>query len=180
MNPFASLSSIIAILFFLSFSSQAAIPAKPKAPVGRILSEEGQVRGGMAGTGFSLMDLRRTADAKKKVERIVIDFGDLQGAPQKGLPAYFHAELKKNPRRLVLDFNQTPNSRVDEGRLALRMKDSLFVKKSSMILDPEDKALNLTLDLKSDTAVRISQVKGVKSTAKVVIDLFPKAKVVKK
>jgi len=152
----------------------AAIPAKPKPPVvGKILMTEGEATGGVAGTGFSLMDLRRTADAKKKVERIVIDFGDLQGNPQKGLPAYFHAELKKNPNRLVLDFSQTPNSRLDDGRLANRFKDSLFVKKSSMILDPEDKALNMTLDLKPGTVARVFQVRGEKTTAKVVIDLYP-------
>lgn len=168
-----------AIILGLSLQANAAIPAKPKSPVGKILVNEGQATGGVAGTGFSLMDLRRTADAKKKVERIVIDFGDMEGKPQKGLPAYFHAELKKNPNRLVLDFNQTPNSRVDEGRLANRFKGSLFVKKSSMILDPEDKALNLTLDLAPGTFARVFQVKGEKTTAKVVIDLFTRAKATK-
>lgn len=170
-------------LFFSLSSSQsalAAIPAKPiSPPVGKILSVEGQATGGVAGTGFSLMDLRRTSDAKRKVERIVIDIGDLQGNPHLGLPAYFHAELKKNPNRLVLDFNQTPNSRIDDGRLAARFKGSLFVKKSSMILDPEDKALNLTLDLKPGTFARVFQVKGEKTTAKVVIDLFVATKKVK-
>ncbi|HEY8272029.1 MAG TPA: hypothetical protein VIG33_14150 [Pseudobdellovibrionaceae bacterium] len=161
------------LLLGFSLQASAAIPAKPLVPVvGKILINEGEATGGVAGTGFSLMDLRRTSDVKKKVERIVIDFGDMQGNPQKGLPAYFHAELKKNPNRLVLDFNQTPNSRIDDGRLATRFKDSLFVKKSSMILDPEDKALNLTLDLKPGTFARVFQVKGEKTTAKVVIDLF--------
>lgn len=165
---------IFAFILGLSIQASAAIPAKPKSPVGKILVTEGQATGGVAGTGFSLMDLRRSSDAKKKIERIVIDFGDMEGKPQKGLPAYFHAELKKNPNRLVLDFNQTPNSRLDEGRLANRFKGSLFVKKSSMILDPEDKALNLTLDLAPGTFARVFQVKGEKTTAKVVIDLFAK------
>ncbi len=160
--------------------ASAAIPAKGPSPVvGKILINEGEATGGVAGTGFSLMDLRRTSDAKKRLERIVIDFGDMQGNPQKGLPAYFHAELKKNPSRLVLDFNQTPNSRLDDGRLANRFKGSLFVKKTSMILDPEDKALNLTLDLKPGTIARVFQVKGEKTTAKVVIDLYAPKKITK-
>lgn len=175
MNKFVFALSMI---FCLQVS--AAIPAKPKAPtIGRILVAEGEATGGVAGTGFSLMDLRRTADAKKKVERIVLDFGDLQGNAQKGLPAYFHAELKKNPNRLVMDFSQTPNSRLDDGRLASRFKNSLFVKKSSMILDPEDKALNLTLDLKPGTVARVFQVRGEKTTAKVVVDLFAPTKTTK-
>ena len=179
MNMKLSLISSLVISLVLSLQANAAIPAKPKAPVGKILITEGEATGGVAGTGFSLMDLRRTADVKKNFERIVIDIGDMQGNPQKGLPAYFHAELKKNPNRLVLDFNQTPNSRMDDGRLAGRFKNSLFVKKSSMILDPEDKALNLTLDLKPGTSARVFQVKGDKTTAKVVIDLFVPNKVKK-
>lgn len=165
---------------FTSLQAFAAIPPKPQAPVGKILQNEGAASGGVAGTGFSLTDLRRTADARKSVERIVIDFGDIDGNIHKGLPAYFHAELKKNPSRLVLDFTQTPNSRIDEGRLESRFRGSLFVKKTSMILDPEDKALNLTLDLKPGTVARVSQVKGGKSTAKVVIDLYGAKKSSKK
>jgi hypothetical protein len=164
---------IAAISLGYSLAANAAIPAKIKTPVpGRILVNDSATTGGVAGSGFSLMDLRRTSDAKKNIERVVIDIGDMQGNAIKGLPAYFHAELKKNPSKLVLDFDQTPMSRLDEDRLKDRFKTSLFVKKTSMILDPEDKALNLTFDLKPGTAARIYQVKGVKGTSKVVVDFF--------
>jgi hypothetical protein len=169
---------VAAISIAYSLPSFAAIPQKVKPPaLGRILFNEGAATGGVAGSGFSLLDLRRTADNKKHVERVVIDIGDMQGQKLKGMPAYFHAELKKNPSKLVLDFDQTPISRLDEGRLQDRFKGSMFVKKTSMILDPEDKALNLTMDLKPGTAARVFQVKGVKGTSKVVIDFFePKTK----
>lgn len=166
------MNKVIFIFVFQSALCYAAVPARPTAPVGRILRSEGAATGGVAGVGFSLMDLRRTADLKRNFERIVIDVGDMQGHAYKGLPAYFHAELKKNPSRLVLDFDQMPVSRIDEGRLSGRFKESIFVKKTSMILDPEDKALNLTLDLKPGTNARIFQVPGNKSTSKVVVDLF--------
>jgi hypothetical protein len=166
------MNTIMLGLLFQSTLSIAAVPARPSAPVGKILRSEGAAVGGVAGVGFSLMDLRRTADAKKQFERIVIDVGDMQGHAYKGMPAYFHAELKKNPSRLVLDFDQMPVSRIDDGRLSGRFKNSLFVKKTSMILDPEDKALNLTLDLKPGTNARIFQVPGKKATSKVVVDLF--------
>ena len=151
----------------------AAIPAKVKAPiVGKILHQQGAATGGIAGSGFSLLDMRRTTDKNKRIERVVFDIGDMQGQPLKGLPAYFHAELKKNPSKLVLDFDQMPISRLDEGRLRDRFKGSMFVKKSSMILDPEDKALNVTLDLKPGTVARVFQVKGAKGTSKVVLDFY--------
>jgi hypothetical protein len=168
---------IAAISLSYPLASFAAIPAKVKGPVvGKILMNEGSVSGGVAGSGYSLMDLRRTSDNKKRVERVVIDIGDMQGHPNKGLPAYFHAELKKNPSKLVLDFDQTPISRLDEGRLKDRFKGSLFVKKTSMILDPEDKALNLTMDLKQGTIARVFQVKGEKGTSRVVVDFFESKK----
>ncbi|RYZ85995.1 MAG: hypothetical protein EOP04_14760 [Proteobacteria bacterium] len=168
---------IAAISITYSLPSFAAIPAKVKAPVvGKILTNEGAATGGVAGSGFSLLDMRRTADNKKKIERVVIDIGDMQGQALKGMPAYFHAEMKKNPSKLILDFDQMPISRLDEGRLKDRFKGSLFVKKTSMILDPEDKALNVTLDLKPGTVARVFQVKGNKGTSKVVVDFFePKA-----
>lgn len=169
-----------AFLFIAGPAAKAAVPKKLAAPVGRILREEGVATGGLAGTGFSLLDLRRTADVKKNYERIVIDIGDMQGNPNKGLPTYFHAELKKNPSRLVMDFNQTPVSRIDDAKLMNRFKGSMFVKKTSMILDPEDRALNLTMDLKPGTSARVFQVKGQKTTSKVVVDLYTTKAAVKR
>lgn len=152
----------------------AAVPSakvKPTAPA-KILSGEGVSFGGLAGTGFTLLDLRRTADVRKKVERIVIDVGDLSGAPVRGWPGYYYAELKKNPQRLVVDFSQMPNANINQARINERMKSSLAVLKSSMSVDPIDSSLNLTLDLKKNTKVRVYQVAGKKSTSKVVIDLL--------
>lgn len=148
---------------------------KPKIqpqPAAKILEGEGVTFGGLAGTGFTLTDLRRTADPKKKIERIVIDVGDLQGAPIKGWPGFYHAELKKNPGRLVIDFSQMPNSLIDQRALAAKMSGSLGVLKTSMSMDPMDSSLNLTMDLKKNTKVKVYQVSGKSSTSKVVIDLF--------
>lgn len=133
---------------------------------------EGTSFGGLAGNGFTLKDLRRTADEKKKIERIVMDIGDRNGADLRGWPGYFFVELKKNPQRLVIDFSQMPNSYLDQKQLALRMKNSLAVLKTSMSLDPTDSSLNLTMDLKNNTKVRVFQVSGKKKTSKIVIDLI--------
>jgi hypothetical protein len=159
---------------FIATSAFAAIPkqaAKKPTPT-KILKGEGVTIGGLAGTGFTLLDLRRTADNKKKIERLVIDVGDRTGAPMKGWPGYYHAELKKNPARLVLDFSQMPNTKVDQIGLNTRLKNSLAVKKSNMTVDPVDSTLNLTLDLKPNTRVRIAQVPGKKATSKVVVDFI--------
>ncbi|MBO9666111.1 MAG: hypothetical protein J7501_04800 [Bdellovibrio sp.] len=157
----------------LALPVSAAIPQK-KAVVGKpkILSGAGETYGGLAGTGFTLMDLRRTADRSRKVERLVFDIGDMQGANLRGWPGYFHAELKKNPQRLVISFAQMPNSRLNDVALATRMKGSAAITKTAMSLDPVDSSLNLTMDLKQNTKVRVYQVAGKKATSKVVVDLM--------
>lgn len=161
-------------VLLMALSSWAAVPAqktKP-TPAAKILEGEGRTFGGLAGTGFTLMDVRRTSDAKKKIERIVIDIGDMNGGIMRGWPGYYFAELKKNPHRLVIDFAQMPNARIDQMQIANRMKESLAVKKTAMSLDPIDSSLNLTLDLKPNTKVRVYQVAGKKTTSKVVLDLI--------
>lgn len=158
---------------FLAMPVMGAISAKATKPTAaKILVGEGTSFGGLAGNGFTLKDLRRTADAKKKVERIVMDVGDRNGADLRGWPGYFFVELKKNPQRLVIDFAQMPNSNIDQKQLALRMKNSLAVLKTSMSLDPVDNSLNLTMDLKKNTKVLVHQVRGKKTTSKVVIDFI--------
>lgn len=161
----------VLILLCGSFSV-AAVPAKkPAVKINKILSGEGSTFGGLAGSGFTLLDVRRTADAKKKLERIVIDIGDASGAPQKGWPGYYFAELKSNPQKLILDFAQMPNARINQAQIAARLKNSTAVRKTAMSLDPTDNSLILNMDLKANTKVRVYQVAGKKSTSKVVIDL---------
>lgn len=164
---------VVSVALLWSSFSFAAVPKDSKKPaVSKILSGQGISFGGLAGTGFTLLDLRRTSDAKKKVERIVIDVGDMSGAPLRGWPGYYFAELKKNPSRLVIDFAQMPNANIDQSKIKNIMKNSLAVKTSTMSLDPVDSSLNLTMDLKQNTKVRVYQVAGKKQTSKVVVDLW--------
>lgn len=167
--------SICILVCFFASVSYAAVPAEKKPavkPASKILQGEGASFGGLAGNGFTLLDVRRTADPKKKVERLVLDVGDMQGAPLKGLPGYYFAELKKNPQQLVIDFSQMPNSNIELKTLQSRFKSSLAVKTANMTLDPVDNSLSVTLDLKKNTKVRVYQVAGNKSTSKVVVDLI--------
>lgn len=150
-------------------SVQAAIPPKAK-----ILDGKGSQSGGVAGSGFMLTDMRRTADAKKKIERIVMDIGDIQGLPIKGLPGYFHVELKQNPDRLIIDLSQMPKTMVDEFKLGRIFEKSMAVQKTAMTSDPSDNTLNIALNLKKGTKVRVFQVAGQKQTSKIVVDLISK------
>lgn len=158
-------SSILALPAFAAVSKKAAAPVVPK-----ILSGTGATFGGLAGSGFTLLDVRRTAD--KKIERLVFDVGDKAGAVMRGWPGYYHAELKNNPQRLVLDFAQMPNSNLNQAALSARLKNSIAVTRTTMSLEPVDNSLNLTMDLKKNTKVRVYQVMGKATTSKVVVDLI--------
>ncbi|AHI06827.1 hypothetical protein BDW_11635 [Bdellovibrio bacteriovorus W] len=156
----------------LAVPSMAAVQKKSQAPVSKILSGEGVSFGGLAGTGFTMMDLRLSADNKKKVERIVIDVGDMNGGKIIGWPGYYFAELRKDPSELVIDFSQMPNSLVNQQLLKQKFNSSKAVHAAKMSLDPMDSSLNLTLSLKKNTKVRVYQVAGKKTTSKVVVDLI--------
>lgn len=169
---------IFSLACLFGASSLAAVPAAKKTakavvkPASKILQGEGASFGGLAGSGFTLLDVRRTVDAKKKIERLVIDVGDMQGLPLKGFPGYYHAELKKAPQQLVIDFAQMPNSHLTLPSLKARLKESKAIRNANLSLDPVDTSLSLTLDLQKDTKVRVYQVAGNKSTSKVVVDLI--------
>ncbi len=155
----------------LAVPTFAAVTQKPAAPVvPKILSGTGATYGGLAGSGFTLLDLRRSSD--KKIERLVFDIGDKSGAMMRGWPGYYHAELKDNPQRLVIDFAQMPNSRLNQVAMTARLKNSIAVTSTVMSLEPVDNSLNLTMDLKKNTKVRVYQVMGKATTSKVVVDLI--------
>ncbi|UYL08792.1 hypothetical protein B9G69_017250 [Bdellovibrio sp. SKB1291214] len=156
----------------LALPVSAAIPKKTNTAAPKILSGKGELYGGLAGSGFTLLDVRKTAAKGKKLERLVFDVGDQAGGKMKGWPGYFHAELKNKPQRLVLSFAQMPNSLVNEVALNHRLRNSVAIKNTAMNLDPVDNSLNLTMDLKQNTKVRVYQVAGKKTTSKVVVDLL--------
>lgn len=159
-NLFAILSFVLPMAI-----STAAVP--PKALVG-----EGMQVGGVAGTGFTLLGVQKSKLAG--VERLIFDIGDYQGAPLKGWPSYYHVELKDQPRQLVIDLAQTPNSKVDASLLNRVLKDSSLFGTAQVLSDPTEPNLTVIIDLKKSATVKVYQVAGKKSTSKIVIDLVSK------
>lgn len=169
--------------FFISGQGYAAIPSKNSRsnmqietpagkPLGRILSQPGAVIGGMAGDGFSITSISRMPMSGNQQERLIIDIGDMRGQPNKGLPAYYHAQFQQDPSRLVIDFSQMPISYITEREVQKKLSQSKFIRKVRMTMDPQDKTLSMILDLKPSAKVRVMQVKGEKTTSKVVVDLL--------
>ena len=85
---------LIVFSIFISGFSHAAI--SKKASLSRrpssILMGEGSIKGGKAGTGFTLLSLQSKVAKSKRAERLSIDMGN--GAAQKleGSVAYFNVQ----------------------------------------------------------------------------------------
>lgn len=175
MRIFSKMTYALAIASLVvtsAINASAAVPSNHKTLNKSILSAGKASFGGVAGSGFTLLDVRRSMDVKKGIERFVFDIGDREGNKIAGWPGFYHAELKKNPGRLVLNFAQMPNSQLSQKEIQSRLKGSLAVKNAAMSLEPVDNTLNITFDLKGQNRAHVYQVMGKKSTSKVVVDLL--------
>ncbi len=147
---------------------EAAIPAKDKSIYGNWIVQRGSAHGGVAGVGFSLLDLQLIQPKNQNAERFVFDVGDQFGNALKKKPGYYNAELREN--KLLLDFSQMLTGKISEKTILQKIKNSKFVRAAVLTADTADKSLNLTFTLKDHTRVRVLQVEGVKATSRVVVD----------
>lgn len=164
------LITVMCVTFANSPLVWAAIPKNPTAL--KVLTAPTAVIGGISGVGYSILNVKKELNKQAKYERLIIDIGDLQGKRNLGLPAYYHAQFTKDPARLVLDFAQVPVSKISQLQLQNILKGSQYVRHSRLLKDPSDGSMTVILDLKPSTKIRVMQVKGVKDTSKVVVDLL--------
>jgi hypothetical protein len=128
--------------------------------------------GGQAGSGFSLLRVKKLSSPSKNIERLVFYVGTKEGYRLQGLPGYFNA--LNSGKEIVIDFAQMPISKMTDNSLKEILKDSLFIKSSRIIQDPIDLTLTLRMELRRQAKMKIIQVKGNKETARVVVDLLKK------
>lgn len=151
-------------LNILGLNSHAAIPKKIKL-------NSSYATGGEAGSGFSLLNFKSIKSPNSKTERFAFEIGDQDGNKKSGKPGYYHMEYIANKNMISLDFAQMAKTRIDNTNLKKVLAKSKNVKSFKFSHDPEDGSLHLTLVLKSPVKSKVYQVKGVKDTSKVVLDL---------
>ena len=161
---------LFSILVFSGFA-QAALPPQKPSTLESFQTVQRQI-GGQAGAGFSLLNLQKIQAKNGKAERLVFEVGTKEGQILKGLPGYFNAQNQIRPNRIVLDFSQMLESKVNEKFIKGILKDSKLIKSVKVSSDPQDKTLSMTLDLNSAVKMKTVQVPGKKQTAKVVVDII--------
>jgi hypothetical protein len=162
-------SSFLSAGFCLSAS--AAIP-KSVYPASAWIKEQGGLRGGNAGTAFSLLEIKRQSFVKNKSERILVAQGNGASQTLIGSPGYFTVDLKA--KKLTIDFAQTLNSKFQAADVRKAFAKSVFVKKADLFFEPQSQTMSLVLDLKSPVQVRAIPVSGKGTqTALVAFELMP-------
>ena len=119
---------------------------------------------------MSLLDIRRSSDKKKMAERLVLDFGDSTFSPTKHV-SYYTLEYKKGPPRLLLQLSLVMSTHFQAETLAKKLSDGLLVKEVHIDFDSLSQAHVLSLELKSQAKVSLSQWDGDKDRpARLVLD----------
>lgn len=139
--------------------------------------QDGVFTGGQAGSGSTLLGVRRAYSAKAKLERVIVDMGDKDGkSARPENMGYFQASVDASRNRVVLDLAQLKMSMVTERSLAETFKKSPYVKSVEFTLDPEDKAGSLVLNLKRPMRLETFRISAPGKPARVVMDLTPAAR----
>jgi hypothetical protein len=169
---------VLICAFGLEFglSVGAATPYKRSLTVkhGNYLSD-GVFTGGHAGTGSSLLSVRRAYSPKAQLERVIVDMGDKDAQPAGKDMGYFQASMDSHNRRIVLDISQLRYSKVSEQQVQNIFRKSPYVASVAFTLDPEDKAATMVLNLKRPMKLEVFQLLKNKKPARIVMDLTPQA-----
>jgi hypothetical protein len=155
------------------FGGLTALAAPHRALDKKINSyvKEGLVVGGQAGTAYSLLRVRRDLSEKLGMERIILDLGDAEGRPLRGIVSYFQASVEKSPPRLVLDLAQLSRSGVNESTLRKIFSTSPYVRRVELTADPEDHSASLTFAFKQPMAVEVFSMPSRTKASRIVIDI---------
>lgn len=140
-------------------------------------ADDGVFIGGKAGSGTSLLNVRRIYSPKAKIERVTVELGDKEIKPAGKDIGYFQVSLDAKENRVVVDLSQLKYSRVTESAVQNLFKKSPYVSSVTLTLDPEDKAASMVLNLKRPMKMEVFQQLQDGKPGKIVMDLSPKTTV---
>jgi hypothetical protein len=163
---------VISLLnLFFAFQAQAA-PAPLTVTPGKISSpiSNGVFTGGSAQAAFTLTKITRQA-GRNGTEKWTLTYGDREGKPVPSGPGFFHVSVDRNGRRVVIDLAQVHRTAVDGVELEKMARGSNLVATTDMIMDPQDRSTNITMNMKSAVAVRVANERT--SGGQLVLEISP-------
>jgi hypothetical protein len=170
---------IIAGLVVLSGMAAAAVPSQQALFVQTLSAKknryvtDGVFTGGKAGTGATVLGVRRTFSAKAQIERVIVDLGNKDGKADQSQTGYFQVSMDAGNNRVVLDLTQLKMAKVTEQQLKSVFKKSAYVSATEFTLDPEDKTGSMVFRLKRPMKLEVFQLRTPGKPSRVVLDLTP-------
>ena len=166
----------LSLLWFLSQAALAASPYKHSLTEKKnMYLRDGVFVGGEAGSGSSLLGVRRLFSEKAQLERVIVDLGDRNSKPAGKNLGYFQASVDPENNRIVLDIAQLKLSVVSEQKLRDTFRKSPFVASVDFTLDPEDRAGTIVLNLKRPMQLEVFELLVDKKPGRIVLDMRPAA-----
>lgn len=138
-----------------------------------VLLGAGSIKGGKAGTAFSILNVQTKVARSKRAERIRFDMGNGSMNPLQGSVAFFNVQNDPVNKKIIVDFSQTLNSRFEQSTFNKLFANSPFIQKTELVFEPASQTMSLILTTKKPSAIRVNSVNGTaKKTASLTLDIF--------
>ena len=144
--------------------ARASIPIQQVAPEKKsYYMSEGVFVGGHTQENLTLFNVRQSRQ-KHFEERLVFDIGNTR-------PGFFHISIQKNLHRLVIDLENTVDSKVTASRLKEIFRKSRIFKTPHLFQDTLTKSVTIEIPLKREVQVEVFELAGFKMPGRIVVDV---------
>lgn len=155
---FKSILPILSVFSLFFCAPQFAMSAIPKKN-----QNIQSFRGGQAGIGFSLLNVKAIQSKTETKEQIQIQMGNLALQKLEGTVGYYNVQNDLKNKRVVIDFYQTLNSQFEARELQKVVKNLKLVKNSDLLFEPQSQTMSLVFQTTKPVDIKVLSRKGNKS-----------------
>lgn len=141
------LAYIVPILLVAQMGFAAVEPLQATLKKANRYVTAGVIVGGEHQRDLALIDLRRQYSKKSKLERLVFEMKPV-ALPSKGRAGFFHIHIMESGARVQMDIAGLSGAYRPLNELIQMLEKSPLIAKVEMVIDPEDRAASLTLQMK--------------------------------
>ena len=131
--------------------------------------ELGVFVGGHSQPKLILLNVRHSLTGNGQ-ERIVLDMGEGLEERPVDRPGFFHISIQKNPRRVVIDLENTEKAKVTAQQVTRLLKKSPYFSKADFYSDHRSKNLTIELSLKNRAQIEVFELVSIGKSGRIVID----------
>jgi hypothetical protein len=163
---------LLFLLLLPNVKARAAIPVRQAGAEkhDRYL-DAGVFVGGHDQGPMNLLNVRHSIQGAEKMERLVFDMGQDSNDSISGRPGFFHISVQKNPRRVVIDFEDLSHSRVTAEQMSKLLEKSPHFSKVRFYADSKYRNLTIEMPLKEPAKIEVFELVGQGKPGRIVLDV---------